>query len=104
MISFAKSLRDGDTVLTFNYDTLLECSLTHCGATWSHGFDAEGASDVTVLKLHGSLDWFLVPRENQHGCKMLYEVRPETVYCMDAIECPQDMRNQGTRFWSVLRT
>lgn len=57
------SLGNGDTVSTFNYDTMLECALTSHGKTWSHGFPTESAGDVTILKLHGSVDWWLVPRE-----------------------------------------
>jgi len=54
---FAASLREGDTVATFNFDTLLECALATRGTTWSHGFPSEHAGAVTVLKLHGSVDW-----------------------------------------------
>lgn len=89
MNSFASSLKNGDTVLTFNYDTLLECALTVCGTTWSHGFDAETPGQVTVLKLHGSIDWFLVPRENQHGCKMLFEVKLGGIYYNDFMVRPE---------------
>ncbi len=61
--TLADRLRNGDTVMTFNYDTLLECALAGCGRTWSHGFETEKSGDVTVLKLHGSIDWWLAPRE-----------------------------------------
>lgn len=61
---FARGLRRDDTVLTFNYDTLLERALELEGTQWWHGFAKEEKSDgITVLKLHGSTDWWLVPVE-----------------------------------------
>lgn len=60
--SFARNLRTDDTVLTFNYDTLLEQSLSDMNRSWSHGFPTETSGDVEVLKLHGSLDWWMIPR------------------------------------------
>lgn len=55
----------GDIVLTFNYDDALETALKRAGkwAVWDgYGFpiDAERAtgSPVTVLKLHGSVNWW----------------------------------------------
>jgi hypothetical protein len=65
-------LRPGDTVLTFNYDLLLERSLDKVGTPYRlfpdrykevHRYGAIGDSDrdlseVLILKLHGSLDWF----------------------------------------------
>jgi len=59
---FADSLRCGDTIVTFNYDTLLESTLTMRKLRWSHGFDAESPGDVRILKLHGSIDWWMFQR------------------------------------------
>ncbi len=61
--SFVKQLRTGDIVLTFNYDTLLENRIKEAGKTWSHGFKREPPGDVVVLKLHGSLDWWMLHRD-----------------------------------------
>jgi len=75
-------LRTGDTVLTFNYDTVIEESfptgkslwdpadgygvevsgITHAWAeAWRerHGVDARKKSSVQLLKLHGSINWTL---------------------------------------------
>jgi SIR2-like domain len=68
--NFAERLTPEDTVLTFNYDVLLERALEHVGKPYrlfSHRFKSVGPSknvvdsdveEVTVLKLHGSVDWF----------------------------------------------
>jgi hypothetical protein len=70
---FAKKLKPGDTVLTFNYDLLLERALDKIGTPYrlfpdrfKEVFpDGGGTTDmdrelneVLILKLHGSLDWF----------------------------------------------
>jgi hypothetical protein len=70
---FARKLKPGDTVLTFNYDLLLERSLDKIGMPYrlfpdrftevypdgggTTDIDRE-LSEVLILKLHGSLDWF----------------------------------------------
>jgi hypothetical protein len=70
---FARKLKPGDTVLTFNYDVLLERALEKVGTPYrlfpdrftevypngggTTDIDRE-LSEVLVLKLHGSLDWF----------------------------------------------
>lgn len=68
--NFAKGLGRGDYILTFNYDTLLERALEHEGIPFrlfpsrfeeifeSHGVIDTSRSEVTILKLHGSVDWF----------------------------------------------
>ncbi len=67
---FAERLTSRDTVLTFNYDVLLERALEHVGKPYrlfprrfksigrgSNIVDTD-VEEVTVLKLHGSIDWF----------------------------------------------
>jgi len=63
-----------DTIITFNYDTLVEDSLHHLGTPFSYGFYndhddplvdfdkfaqcvRDGTKAVEVLKLHGSVNW-----------------------------------------------
>ncbi|MBZ5670795.1 MAG: SIR2 family protein [Acidobacteriia bacterium] len=61
--SFAKTIRKGDVVVTFNYDTALEDELIRAGkfrVRDGYGFPAiwdEPDSDITVLKPHGSINW-----------------------------------------------
>lgn len=67
---FAERLSTKDIVITFNYDVLLERALEHVGKPYrlfpdrfkeigrtSNVVDSE-LEEVTVLKLHGSVDWF----------------------------------------------
>jgi len=67
---FARSLSDNDLVITLNYDVVLERALDHIGKPYKlfpHRFKEIGEiyntvddsrNEVTILKLHGSLDWF----------------------------------------------
>jgi hypothetical protein len=64
--SFARSIIEpGDTVVTFNYDDSLDLELRRRGI-WNvsngYGFPLghdEGASQVMLLKLHGSVNWLI---------------------------------------------
>jgi len=51
----AKSLRRGDTVITFNYDLTVDWALQDSDHTWEY---KPGPDDITLLKPHGSIDWF----------------------------------------------
>jgi hypothetical protein len=69
-LDFARRLRGGDTVITFNYDTLLEESLDAVGQPYRlfrERFTEIGPlscktdmnlHEVVLLKVHGSVDWF----------------------------------------------
>jgi hypothetical protein len=71
-LNFAKKLRPGDTILTFNYDTLLERALEVTGVPFrlfpyrykrispdgGGIIDSDRDDEVVVFKLHGSIDWF----------------------------------------------
>jgi hypothetical protein len=78
LADFANALRASDAVLTFNYDTLLERALAARRKKWSSGFDVEPAGDVTVLKLHGSLDWLICHRDNPIG-SILFEINAGSI-------------------------
>ena len=68
--AFARRLDTADMVFTFNYDTLLEQALDETGIPyrlfpdrfteihWSWATTDNSLSEVVVLKLHGSIDWF----------------------------------------------
>jgi hypothetical protein len=67
---FAEYLQPHDTIITFNYDTLLERALDAVGKPYrlfSNRLKAADESDgtvdlsrdeVVILKVHGSIDWF----------------------------------------------
>jgi SIR2-like domain len=69
-LKFASALRPSDYVLTFNYDVLLERALDAVGTPYRlfpnrySSVHRGGAvidtskAEVSVLKLHGSIDWF----------------------------------------------
>jgi hypothetical protein len=70
-ISFAKTLRPYDTSITFNYDILLERALEAAHVPYrlfpdrlesvskfSATVDSREETEVIVLKMHGSVDWF----------------------------------------------
>jgi len=65
--NFTKILRPEDTILTFNYDTLVEDSLTTQQKPWSHGFACEQTGGTKILKMHGSINW-LIKLKNEHHC------------------------------------
>jgi hypothetical protein len=72
---FSTHLNSDDVVLTFNYDTLLEESLEQQNKKWHYGFEQEKGSGVKILKMHGSINWIMVPREqkNNFGYPLLFE-------------------------------
>jgi SIR2-like domain len=68
---FAKRLQPGDTVITFNYDVLLERALEEVGKPYrlfptrfetvhqNHSVvDSSHDDEIVLLKVHGSIDWF----------------------------------------------
>ena len=59
---FTDQLSDADTILSFNYDTLVETALSARGHTWNHGLNDRDNGGVTILKMHGSVDWILLKR------------------------------------------
>ncbi len=60
---FSGQLRPADTVITFNYDTLLEYSLSCQNIDWHYGFNEESDKGIPVLKMHGSVNWVKAPDE-----------------------------------------
>ncbi len=58
--SFLKSsFENNDTIITFNYDLVLETALESFGMTYRYGLEEQKTSDKSqiILKLHGSLNW-----------------------------------------------
>ena len=59
---WAKPIDTDDSVLTFNYDTLVERALEESGKSWNHGIGLENERGSPVFKLHGSIDWIVAHR------------------------------------------
>ena len=99
---FARSLQPGDVVVSFNYDTLVERALDYSGMAWNHGLkDAEETSNaLTVLKLHGSIDWLLLERGkgNSERLTLLFSKTDTNV---DEHEAP--LPNEPEYLWELWR-
>jgi hypothetical protein len=79
---FISRLDVSDTVITFNYDILLERLLAHAGKPYrlfpnryskvfaTHCEVDNSRDDLLLLKLHGSLDWFY-RRQFDLGCEAI---------------------------------
>ncbi|MDI6448239.1 hypothetical protein [Anaerobaca lacustris] len=63
---FTTMLQGDDAVVTFNYDTLIEQSMSKAGRLWQYGFTLEKGTGTSILKMHGSINWAVVLR-NQAG-------------------------------------
>ena len=70
--TFSKNLQAEDAVLTFNYDTLLENSLSHRSKAWWYGFAREGGPGTKILKMHGSINWKMAPRDTSEKDDLLF--------------------------------
>ena len=66
IVRFGRSLRPGDTIVTFNYDRLVERALSEIGVPADLGLDPEADDGaIRVLKLHGSMDWLMFRRSQR---------------------------------------
>lgn len=75
---FADVLRPSDTIVTFNYDRLVERALVAQGIEWTLGFNDADSKRIAVLKLHGSMDWICLERDKHHndpGLELLFTKR-----------------------------
>ncbi len=62
---WATTIGDNDSVMTFNYDTLVERALAGVGKAWNHAMPQEGGDGIAVCKLHGSIDWIVAHRSQR---------------------------------------
>lgn len=78
---FSTHLKSDDVVLTFNYDTLLEESLKQQKKKWYYGFEQEKGHGVKILKMHGSINWIMVRREQKDNFEypLLFEKRDKNI-------------------------
>lgn len=55
---FAKRLKKSDVIITFNWDLGIEKALDLVDRDWEYFWDPKSRGPVTLLKVHGSIDWF----------------------------------------------
>jgi hypothetical protein len=91
----------GDIILSFNYDTLIDIALFNAGKMSEYGYrmnfskvfsegewlpPTDGGSKVTLLKLHGSLNWV---RCGFCGTLLLYNYDNQTLIGAEEFQCPR---------------
>ncbi|MEW6262761.1 MAG: hypothetical protein AB1641_06745 [Thermodesulfobacteriota bacterium] len=103
-LKFARRLRPGDYILTFNYDILLERSLDALEIPYRlfpdrfvsvsrySGIIDSRKEEVIILKLHGSIDWF---------DKKRYLNRLQNYKEQGAQEPPEDIVFNSKEKWSI---
>lgn len=64
-LEFADQLHQGDIIISFNWDSLLEVALERLGKPYTYNFSDQDA--IKLCKLHGSVNWRLGEPENLHG-------------------------------------
>lgn len=67
VIRLAENLTCIDSILTFNYDTLIEQSLIDIEKGFNHGIEKDNTRGVSVYKLHGSIDWLVAHRNDSYS-------------------------------------
>lgn len=71
---WAETLGSDDSILTFNYDTLVERTITALGKPYNHGIEEKIDIGISVYKLHGSIDWIVAHRkENISDLTLLFD-------------------------------
>ena len=71
---WAEAIDAQDSVLTFNYDRLVERALSEAGKAWNHGTRREADDGIAVFKLHGSIDWIVAHRSRpMSGYELLFD-------------------------------
>lgn len=99
---WAATVRDSDTVLTFNYDTLAERALSEAGKQWHHG-TRDGESGVLVCKLHGSIDWIVANRaENLSKLDLIFDKENANRSARKTGFVEEDYRLWRCRSWQQL--
>jgi hypothetical protein len=71
---WAEQVCGDDAVITFNYDTLADRALRQQGLKFDYGTNPHAHDGLSVMKLHGSVDWILLARDtyNPEKCELLF--------------------------------
>lgn len=92
---WAETVTAADTVITFNYDTLVERALSAVGQAWNYGIAQEGDDGVAVCKLHGSINWVVASRCDQlRKLNLLFDKKN-----MNRSEQPTEHVEDDSRLW-----
>lgn len=104
--ALAQRMKPGDVVLSFNYDILIDNALLNHGKITDSAYKMnffkvnqnghwmntnERSSGVTLLKLHGSLNWV---RCIFCGVLLLYRYQKQTMYGEWEFQCPRCSSNE----------
>lgn len=104
---FVENLRENDSIISFNYDVLIDQFLTDNKKYPDYGIDLEGyefEKRIPLLKLHGSLNWRICPKckkprwiGNDNLLKMagddeIMNNLREILFCHELTECPMHKR------------
>lgn len=74
IMRWAEIVGEQDSILTFNYDTLVERALEGRRRVWNHVIGPDCDRGVPVFKLHGSIDWIIAHRhESFSGLTLLFD-------------------------------
>lgn len=99
--ALAERMKTGDVVLSFNYDILIDNALFNLGKITDNGYKMnffkanqdgqwirpnEKTSEVTLLKLHGALNWV---RCGLCGALLLYRYKKQAMYGAWEFRCPR---------------
>ena len=99
--ALAQRMKAGDVVISFNYDILIDNALFNLGKMTDSGYKVnffkvnqdgqwmrldEKLSEITLLKLHGSLNWV---RCGLCGSLFLYRFRKQTLIGAQEFQCPR---------------
>ena len=113
-IKLAGSMESGDSVLSFNYDLLMENALRHFGRFVDSGyllnfhsvFDRSWtnpqfeSSEIHVVKLHGSMNWLRCSFCGSYFLLRRQKLEDLKVWLPPDVNCPKCKANQS--YWERL--
>lgn len=87
---FTAALQEDDTIISFNYDTLIEESLSRAERPWRYGFKNENGHGTSILKMHGSINWMTVLREQAENFQYPVLFKKEDLNAKDTSPSPKE--------------
>lgn len=96
---FCKYLKDGDIILTFNYDTVLEQSIDNVGKSWTNGLFDKKPGSIDILKMHGSINWLILPRGMEMDSSEFLKLYSKGVIVSEHGHKPSDNQEDTEDLW-----